>query len=356
MNLSVDPAADSQADIPVASPPTHRAIAVWLFACCGMVITMMIIGAITRLTESGLSMVEWRPLVGFLPPLSEVEWERIFALYRKTSQYRLQNPDMTLDAFKSIFWWEYIHRVWGRLIGAAFGLPLLWFLIRRRIPKELTLHLVGLFLLGGFQGVIGWWMVTSGFVDREEVSQYRLTVHLGIAFIILGYMLWLGIGLVSRKPMGDVAPAALRRNAKAVLVVVFATALTGALVAGLNAGLTYNEWPLMDGRFVPNGYGDLAPWWLNPFDNIAAVQFDHRIMAYVTAAAVLAIWLQARRGGLSAKSRRPFHFLAAMAALQIALGIATLLFVVPLPVAVLHQAGAIALFCLAVWCAQSVSS
>jgi len=351
MNTTTGPAPEN----PIAATAAPRAIAVWLFACCGMVILMMLIGAITRLTESGLSMVEWRPLIGVLPPLSDEEWKRVFALYRVTSEYRLQNPDMTLGAFKTIFWWEYIHRVWGRLIGVVFAVPLLWFVIRRQIPKGLTPHLVGLFLLGGFQGVIGWWMVKSGFVDREDVSQYRLTAHLGIAFVILGYMLWIAIGLMSRAHAEIALPAGLGRNAKAVLLVTFVTALTGGLVAGLNAGFTYNEWPMMDGRFVPEGYGELTPWWLNLFDNIAAVQFDHRIMAYLTAAGVLALWLQARRGRLSAGAQRPFHVLAALVAVQIALGIATLLMVVPLPLAVLHQGGAIALFCAAVWTAQSVS-
>lgn len=340
---------------PIAATAAPRAIAIWLFACCGMVILMMLIGAITRLTESGLSMVEWRPLIGVLPPLTDEEWQRVFALYRKTSEYRLQNPDMSLGAFKTIFWWEYIHRVWGRLIGVVFAVPLLWFLVRRQIPKGLAPHLVALFLLGGVQGVIGWWMVKSGFVDRDDVSQYRLTVHLGIAFVILGYMLWIAIGLISRGLAEFALPAGLGRNAKAVLLIVFITALTGGLVAGLNAGFTYNEWPMMDGRFVPDGYGEMSPWWLNLFDNIAAVQFDHRMMAYLTAAAVLALWLQARRGRLPAAAQRPFHVLAAVVVVQIALGIATLLMVVPLPLAVLHQAGAIALFCAAVWAAQSVS-
>jgi cytochrome c oxidase assembly protein subunit 15 len=351
MNTTTGPAPEN----PIAAAAAPRAIAVWLFACCGMVILMMLIGAITRLTESGLSMVEWRPLIGVLPPLSDEEWKRVFALYRVTSEYRLQNPDMTLGAFKTIFWWEYIHRVWGRLIGVVFAVPLLWFVIRRQIPKGLTPHLVGLFLLGGFQGVIGWWMVKSGFVDREDVSQYRLTAHLGIAFVILGYMLWIAIGLMSRARAEIALPAGLGRNANAVLLVTFVTALTGGLVAGLNAGFTYNEWPMMDGRFVPEGYGELTPWWLNLFDNIAAVQFDHRIMAYLTAAGVLALWLQARRGRLPAGAQRPFHVLAALVAVQIALGIATLLMVVPLPLAVLHQGGAIALFCAAVWTAQAVS-
>lgn len=351
MSTTAKPRVESAPDNPTATP---RAVAAWLFACCGMVVSMMLIGAITRLTESGLSMVEWRPLIGVLPPLSDAEWERVFALYRKTSEYRLQNPDMTLGAFKTIFWWEYIHRIWGRLIGIVFAVPLLWFLLRRRIPKGLAPHLVALFLLGGFQGVIGWWMVKSGFVDRDDVSQYRLTVHLGIAFAILGYMLWLAIGLAARPRTGAAPSAGVRRGAGAVLLIVFMTALSGGLVAGLNAGLIYNEWPLMDGRLLPDGYGALAPWWRNPFENVAAVQFDHRMMAYLTAAAVLTLWHQARRGGLQPAARRPFGLMAALVFVQIGFGIATLLLAVPLPLAVLHQAGAIALFCAAVWSARTV--
>jgi len=332
----------------------RRAVAIWLFACCAMVILMMIIGAVTRLTESGLSMVEWRPLIGWLPPLSETEWQRVFALYRKTSEYHLENPGMTLGEFKTIFWWEFIHRVWGRLIGIVFALPLLWFLVRRQIPKGLAPHLVGLFVLGGIQGVIGWWMVKSGFVDRDDVSQYRLTVHLGIAFLILGYMLWIALDLISWKQLHGPAPAGLRRHARMVLLVVFATALTGGLVAGLNAGFIYNEWPLMDGHFVPADYGRMSPWWLNLFENMAAVQFDHRIMAYLAAGSVFGLWMQARRTAPPG-ARLPFHVLGAIAILQIALGITTLVLVIPLPIAVAHQAGAIALFCTAIWCAQSVS-
>jgi len=187
---------DSNKAIP---PPTvsDRPIVTWLVLCCLMVVAMMLIGAVTRLTESGLSMVEWRPLIGVLPPLDEAEWGRIFDLYRATSEYRLENAGMTIGEFKTIFWWEYIHRLWGRLIGLVFGLPFLWFLVRRKVPAGLTPHLIALFVLGGLQGVIGWWMVKSGLVDRHDVSQYRLVVHLAIAFLILGYMLWLVLGETS---------------------------------------------------------------------------------------------------------------------------------------------------------------
>jgi cytochrome c oxidase assembly protein subunit 15 len=325
-----------------------RAIAVWLLFCCAMVAAMVVIGGITRLTESGLSMTEWRPLVGWIPPLGEAEWQRVFDRYRQTSEYRLQFPDMDLDGFRTIFWWEYIHRVWGRLIGLVFGLPLVWFIVARRISRPLIPHLVGLFVLGGLQGGLGWWMVTSGFVDRDDVSQYRLVAHLGLAILILGYLLWLAIGLLAAQRRAP-APAALRRLARLVLGAAFLTILSGGLVAGLNAGFVYNTWPLMDGGLLPDGMAALAPWWLNPLENLATVQFDHRILAYLTAALVAAFWLKARAASIRRRARRAAHALGVMLVIQVGLGISTLLLVVPLPLAVLHQAGAVALFALAVW-------
>lgn len=322
-------------------------VALWLFACAGMVVAMMIIGAVTRLTESGLSMVEWRPLIGAWPPVGEAEWRRVFDLYRQTSEYRLANAGMSLDEFKTIFWWEFIHRLWGRLIGIVFAVPFIVFLLRGKIPRHLTPHLVALFLLGGLQGVIGWWMVKSGFVDRTDVSQYRLTVHLGMAFAILGYLLWVALGIaVPRAPSGQKMP---RRLAWCTLGTVSLTVLAGGLVAGLNAGMTYNSWPLMDGDFVPAGAFDLTPWWLNGFENIATVQFDHRILAYASAAMIAWLWIAIRRAPVEPRARRAADAMAVMAIVQICLGIATLLLVVPLPLAVLHQAGAATLFSLTLW-------
>jgi len=314
---------------------------------------MMVIGAITRLTESGLSMVEWRPLIGSLPPLSQAEWQRVFDLYRNTSEYQLANAGMSLDAFKTIFWWEYIHRLWGRLIGLVFAVPFVWFLVRRRIPKGLTPHLAVLLALGAVQGVIGWWMVKSGFVDRTDVSQYRLAVHLGLAFLILGYMLWLAIGLF--RPAGALAaPARLRRAGWAVMAVVSVTVISGALVAGLNAGLVYNEWPLMGAGLVPAEYTELQPFWRNLFDNHGAVQFDHRILAYLTAAAAVAFWALVSRASVSPQPRLAATLLLVAVAGQVLLGIATVLTAVPLSLGVLHQAGAITLFCLAVWTVRTL--
>jgi cytochrome c oxidase assembly protein subunit 15 len=328
-------------------------VALWLFVCAGMVVAMMIIGAITRLTESGLSMVEWRPLIGAWPPTSEPEWQRVFALYRQTSQYQLANSGMTLPEFQTIFWWEFIHRFWGRLIGVVFAVPFVVFLIFKKIPRAMNPHLVGLFLLGGLQGVIGWWMVKSGFVDRTDVSQYRLTVHLGMAFGILGYLLWLAFEIVT--PRRAPAPEAPRHFACFTLAVIAMTVLAGGLTAGLNAGLTYNTWPLMEGAIVPEGVLELAPWWLNGFENIAAVQFDHRVLAYASVICSVWLWLLVRRAWTSPLARLAAGALAAMAVVQVILGVSTLLLVVPPPLAVLHQAGAAALFTLAVWTVHALS-
>jgi cytochrome c oxidase assembly protein subunit 15 len=326
-----------------------RPVIVWLFLCAGMVVLMMLVGAITRLTESGLSIAEWNPLIGALPPLGDAEWQRVFDLYRTTSEYRTVNAGMTLEEFRTIFWWEYLHRLLGRLIGAVFALPLLWFLLRRRIGGALALRLVAIFLLGGLQGGIGWWMVKSGLVDRVDVSQYRLAAHLAIAFLILAAILWTALDLLPGSRVATAAPAALRRGAAALLALIFLMIVSGALVAGLDAGFVYNDWPLMGDVFLPPEYGTLAPWWLNPFENVAAVQFNHRMLAYGIALAALVLWLAARRSGLAAAARRPLDLLLAMVLVQVALGVSALLLHVPLALGVAHQGGAIAVFCLALW-------
>jgi len=340
--------ADNSTALPSRANP--RAVGIWLCASAFMIFAMMIIGAITRLTESGLSMVEWRPLVGALPPLSEAEWQRVFDLYRETSQYRLMNSGMTLAEFKDIFFWEWFHRFWGRMIGIVYALPFFWFLFRGAIPKAQKPHLWILLLLGGLQGVIGMWMVESGFVDRIEVSQYRLAIHLGMAFFILGYTIWLIIDLLAPVEAGR-APVqrSFRRLGAWAHAWIFFTILYGALVAGLNAGMIFNEWPTMDGGFVPNGYIDPAFGWLSIFESHGAVQFNHRMLAYITAASVLLLWVLSLRSNLVPRAQWSIHAMMAMTLIQIVLGIATLLTVVAMPLAVLHQAGAAILFCLSLW-------
>jgi cytochrome c oxidase assembly protein subunit 15 len=324
----------------------QKAVTVWLFCCCAMVVVMMLIGAATRLTESGLSMVEWRPLVGWVPPLSEVEWSRIFDLYRQTSEYRLQHAGMELGSFQKIFWWEYAHRLWGRLIGIVFAVPFLWFLFRGALTRALLPHLAGLFLLGGLQGLIGWWMVQSGFVNRADVSQYRLVVHLALAVGILGYLLWLAEGRIM-DPENPVQRAE-KIPVWIMFIVIVLTMISGGFVAGLNGGLIYNTWPLMDGGFLPDAYGNLHPWWRNLFENVATVQFNHRLVAYGTFASVLWFFWTAWRKDSDDRIQKIATAGLVVGCIQLLLGIATLLLVVPVSLAVLHQLGAITLFCLSV--------
>lgn len=334
----------------------RRNMAIWLLTSAAMVALMVVIGGITRLTESGLSMTEWRPLIGWIPPLSEVEWQRVFDRYRLTSEYRIQFPGMDLEGFKTIFWWEYIHRVWGRSIGLVYALPMFWFLVRRRVERPLVPHLWALLFLGAFQGLIGWWMVKSGFVDREDVSQYRLTAHLGVAIVILGYLLWLAFGLLSRGDDRAAAPVALRRLSLTTAAIAFITILSGGMVAGINAGFIHNTWPLMDGGLLPDDFAALSPFWLNAFENHSTVQFDHRMLAYLTAIIAGFQWYRMHANELHARARVAGHLLGATVVLQILLGISTLLLVVPISLAVLHQGGAVVLFALAIWNAWELSA
>ncbi len=316
-----------------------------------MILAMAVIGAITRLTESGLSIMEWAPVTGALPPLSTAEWERVFAIYRQIPEFTELNRGMTLTEFKTIFWWEYVHRLWGRAIGAVFLAPFLWFLLRGRIRRGLVPHLAVMFLLGGLQGALGWYMVASGFAGRTDVSQYRLVAHLGAAVAIYLYMLWIALGLLLPAPATspDRRARSLRRFLVLLTALAFTTLASGGFVAGINAGLVYNTFPLMDGAWLPSGYGLMAPWALNLFENEIAVQFNHRLLAVATAGLAFLLWLWSRRLDLSARARQACELVLAMAVLQFGLGVATLLMVVPVGLAALHQAGALGLVTLALW-------
>ncbi len=329
-----------------------RAIGVWLLVCCAMVLAMAVIGAITRLTESGLSIMEWAPLSGALPPLSQGEWQRLFDLYRQIPEYQEVNAGMSLAGFKTIFWWEYIHRLWGRLIGVVFALPFLWFWWRGHLDRRLTRLLLVALLLGALQGALGWFMVASGFGDRTDVSQYRLVAHLGLALVIYSYLFWLALSQLWPRPerCRDPAAAGLRRGGLVLLALIGVTVVSGGFVAGLNAGLIYNTFPLMDGDLIPAGYGMLSPWFANLFENHAAVQFNHRLLAIVTVVLSLTIWLWSLRLDLSPAVQGGFALLAILALLQMALGIVTLLLVVPIWAAALHQAGAILVLTTVLWC------
>jgi cytochrome c oxidase assembly protein subunit 15 len=340
----VNPSLAAPRSAATAAPAsTHRPVALWLLACCALVFCMVVVGGVTRLTHSGLSIVEWQPLVGTLPPLDDAQWQETFDKYKLTPEYREVNRGMSLVEFKGIFWWEYYHRLLGRLIGVAFLLPYLWFLARRRIPPGYAGRLAGIFVLGGLQGAMGWYMVKSGLVDDPRVSQFRLTAHLGLAFLIFAAMLWTALSLL-RAPAAPSSPAvqALGRRALWVSLLVFVMVLTGGFVAGIRAGFAYNTWPLMNGQLVPPELFMLEPWWKNFFWNMATVQFQHRLVAYALAVAIPWLWWRiVSTPEAPAAARRGAHALLVAIGAQVALGIATLLLVVPLPLAAAHQAGAV---------------
>jgi cytochrome c oxidase assembly protein subunit 15 len=312
-----------------------RPVRIWLYVVALLIMAMVVVGGATRLTNSGLSITEWQPIHGVVPPLNEAEWQEEFAKYQQIPEYQVLNKGMSLSEFKGIFWWEWSHRLLGRLIGVVVLVPMIVFFALGRVDRKLAPKLIAIFVLGGLQGAIGWWMVASGLAVRTDVSQYRLAVHLTFACVILGYVLWVARGL---RP-GPAAPAspALRGVAVLIVALVFLQIALGGLVAGLDAGFTFNTWPLMDGTLVPSGLLIQQPAWRNLFENVATVQFDHRIIAYVLLAVTLAHAFQARGTVFAA----PAAALAGLVVAQAALGIATLLLVVPLPLALCHQLGAV---------------
>ena len=343
-----------------------RAVAIWLFCCCGLILLMVMVGGITRLTLSGLSITEWDPIIGVVPPLTSAQWTAEFARYQKVPEYRALQYGMSLADFKTIFFWEYTHRLLGRLIGFAFAVPLVLFWVRGRLPRGLAPALAGILALGLAQGLVGWYMVESGLVHRVDVSQYRLVTHLALALLIYSLVLWTGLGLAfpfeqpgplyfavsARGIRGEkkrglrcdgptpISPS-WRRAGEALIALIGLTIAAGGFVAGTRAGFTYNTFPLMDGRLAPAAYAELTPLWRNWFENVAAVQFDHRVLAITTAAAVVLLVLAGLPSRLPAASRAALWALLAIVVLQVALGISTLLLVVPIPLAVAHQGDAV---------------
>lgn len=340
-------------DTPARRATSPGAVAAWLFLCCALVAAMVVVGGVTRLTHSGLSIAEWKPVVGTLPPLTEAQWQDEFARYMQTPEYQKVNQGMTLEGFKPIFWWEYAHRLLGRLIGLVFLVPLLVFVARRRIPPGYARGLAAVFVLGGLQGAMGWYMVKSGLVDDPHVSQFRLTAHLGLAFLIFAAMFWVGLSMVF--PRGSAVAAPLRRFAYALAALVFVMAMTGGFVAGIRAGLAFNTFPLMNGSLVPAGIWSIDPWWRNFFWNMATVQFDHRLIAWSLAFLVPLLWWKlGAADGLPQRAQVARHLLLGMLVIQITLGILTLLLVVPVPLAAAHQGGALLLFAAALNLAHSL--
>ncbi len=323
----------------------QRAVALWLFALCFMVLVMVALGGATRLTGSGLSIMEWDPIMGALPPLSNAEWQRLYGLYQQIPQYTLINNGFGIDGFKHIFWLEWTHRLWGRLMGLALIGPLLWFGLRRELPGWLWRRMAMLFVLGGLQGGVGWFMVASGFeADSTAVSPYRLVAHLALALSLYAALFWTALTVYrSGQPRLVMVSSMLRGLSVALVCSVAITIVAGGFVAGNKAGLTYNTFPLMDGHLVPQDWAALQPWWRNLFENVASVQFDHRLLASFTA--LLAFFTAAfglalkPLGGLKAA----LHAVAGAVAVQYLLGVATLLYIVPVGLATLHQATAVVL-------------
>lgn len=319
------------------SGSNDRNLVIWLLVCALTIYGMIVLGGVTRLTESGLSIVEWKPVVGVLPPLNEGEWRQEFEKYQQFPEYQKVNTGMDLEGFKQIFWLEYLHRLLGRLIGVLFFFPLVVFWWRGQIRPGFKPHLSALFVLGGLQGVLGWYMVKSGLVDNPRVSQYRLTAHLGLAVLIYGYMLW----LIARL-LWPAQSAARHWLARLAVPATFVMILSGGLVAGIRAGHAYNTWPLMAGEWIPPGLYDYQPGWLAAFEQITTVQFNHRLLAYLLTTLLVLLAVRLWRDG--ARTRPWAVFLLAALALQLCLGVSTLLLAVPIWLGALHQAGAVLLF------------
>ncbi|MCC6947571.1 MAG: COX15/CtaA family protein [Bradyrhizobiaceae bacterium] len=317
-----------------------RPVRTWLWCVAALVAVTVIVGGATRLTGSGLSITEWRPVTGIIPPLTTADWLLEFDKYRQIPQFLVLNPDMTLGGFQFIYWWEWSHRMLGRLIGLAFIVPFGIFWARGVIDRALAWKLGGLFVLGGIQGTIGWWMVASGLAERTDVSQYRLAIHLTVACIILSAIVAVAVSLRGRTP--DMVLRRTRAIAIAVLVLVFVQIFLGALVAKTSAGLTFNTWPLMDGRIIPpfEQLLPMQPLWTNFFENVMTVQFTHRMVAYLLFAVALIHALDLHRTGPVPAAQRAITLFALVTG-QAALGVITLLWISPLWLSLLHQAGAV---------------
>lgn len=311
-------------------------IRIWLLSTIIMVILMILIGGVTRLTDSGLSMVEWRPLWGFLPPISQFEWNRVFELYMKSPEYIFKNKGMSLEEFKEIFFWEYFHRLWGRLIGIIFIIPLLFFIIVKKIPKSILSKLFLILFLGGLQGFIGWWMVKSGLVNDPTVSQYRLTIHLSNALLILSLLIWVYLDV--KEGVSQIKPD----FSFFMFSILFITIIAGAFVAGMDAGLMYNEYPFMGDSLIPENYGEYEL--LDPFENPASAQFHHRHLALFTTLCTLFYCYKYYFESEDKKVKKLSLLISIVVCSQFTLGIITLINMVPVYLGAIHQTGAVILF------------
>ncbi len=332
--------------MPVTSPQ-DRLISQWLLLCLLLIFAMVILGGVTRLTGSGLSMVNWHPVHGVIPPLTSEQWHEEFGNYQQSPEYQKINRDMSIGEFKSIYWFEYSHRILGRLIGLVFLIPFLYFWWRNKIKPGLTPKLMIMFLLGGLQGLLGWYMVKSGLVSNPHVSQYRLTAHLLSAILIYGFILWTVLDLNQSnhyQPMRHSAVAAWRKMSLGLIALLLVTIVSGGFVAGLDAGMIYNSFPTMNGEWIPEGLGALSPWYLNLFENQVAVQFSHRLLAISTGLLLLGWYIKGRARFEDPAIKRGFKLVGMMVIIQVILGISTLLMQVPVWLGAMHQAGALLLF------------
>lgn len=333
-----------------------RGVRIWLVVVAAFVVGTLLVGGATRLTESGLSIVEWKPVTGTIPPLTEAEWNRQFEAYKTIPQYREMNLGMTLSEFKTIFWWEWGHRLLGRLIGAVFLLPFLWFLWRGVLSADLKRKLWVIFALGGLQGAVGWWMVSSGLTERVSVSQYRLATHFMLALLIFAAIVWTLRRLEIRPAI--VTPPRLKATSWVLLVLVFLQLYFGALVAGLRAGRVFNTWPEIDGAFIPTAERLFfeQPWWRNFFDNTLTVQFSHRMIAYALVVVAALHAVDAVRSRIAPQAVAGALWLMVAMIVQVVIGITTLLYEVPIDLALVHQGMAIVVLVLALFQAERLGS
>ncbi len=327
-------------------------INIWLFICCIMIFTMIIIGGLTRLTESGLSIVEWR-LYGYLPPLNDADWIELFNKYKKFPEFKLLNKNININDFKFIFWMEYIHRIWGRLIFLVFLIPLIFFLKKKIIPNYLKNHFFIILLLIIIQGIIGWYMVKSGLVNEPNVSHYRLSIHLVMAFIIYGYILYLALTINNKKKTINKKNFLQSLNIFLIFLILI-TVFSGGMVAGLDAGLVYNTFPLMGDTFIPNDLLQLDPKFKNFFENPSTVQFDHRFLGITTFSTILIMWIYTHTQKMESDIKKKINLLLFVSFSQIGLGIATLLSFVSIPIAIMHQSGAVILYSMSIWILKSL--
>lgn len=337
---SVQPSTPQPA-VPAQIARNRRAIRWWLYGICLLVLAMVVVGGATRLTESGLSITEWKPIHGAIPPLSVAEWEEEFAKYRQIPQYEILNKGMSLEEFKTIFWWEWGHRLLGRVIGLAFFVPLVIFWAKGMIEPWLKPRLVLGLVLGGLQGALGWYMVASGLVDRIDVSQYRLAAHLTLACVIFAWLFWIARRLAPRPLPQQEEVRRLMPVGNLFLALVLLQIFLGGLVAGLNAGFTFNTWPLMDRQIIPKGLFVMDPLWVNLFENVMTVQFQHRMTAYVLVIVAVLLWLRTRSASRDKVLLMPARHILGFVVLQVVFGIGTLVMQVPLHLALWHQAFAV---------------